>query len=346
MHFFPRHQLQGLLVFLLFSTAHGGDADPPPTDPPDPRSKPLILVKIWCLVILFVTTFVAGISPYLVKWNEGLILLGTQFAGGVFLGTALMQFLSDSDYAFDSLISKHYPFAFMLGCVGFLIAMFADCVVLCVYRKQRSRDVRVQGGIQQRKSSSGVGTSQSQIQVDDGTDHIMNTLFFNAISFGDSVLLIIALCFHSIFEGIAIGVMDTQSRAWRALWTVTLHKVFAAIAMGIALLRTIPGHPLLSCTAYAFVFAISCPIGVAIGIVIDATAPGIVADWIYAIFMGLASGVFVYVSVNHLLFKGYLPEGTVSVDMPHHKFVAVVLGVAAVAVVMIWDTSSRAYGGG
>ncbi|KAL7215227.1 hypothetical protein ACSBR1_027397 [Camellia fascicularis] len=341
MHFFPRHQLQCLLLFLLFSTAHGGDADPP-----DPRLKPLILVKIWCLVILFVTTFVAGISPYLVKWNEGLILLGTQFAGGVFLGTALMQFLSDSDDAFDSLISKHYPFAFMLGSVGFLIAMFADCVVLCVYRKQRSRDVRVQGGIQQRKSSSGVGTSQSQIQVDDGTDHIMNTLFFNAISFGDSMLLIIALCFHSIFEGIAIGVMDTQSRAWRALWTVTLHKVFAAIAMGIALLRTILGHPLLSCTAYAFVFAISCPIGVAIGIVIDATAPGIVADWIYAIFMGLASGVFVYVSVDHLLFKGYLPEGTVSVDMPHHKFVAVVLGVAAIAVVMIWDTLSRAYGGG
>jgi len=157
-----------------------------------------------------------------------------------------------------------------------------------------------------------------------------------ASSFGDTILLIFALCFHSVFEGIAIGVEKTKANAWRALWTISLHKIFAAIAMGISLLRTIPDHPFVSCVAYAFVFAISSPIGVAIGIIIDTTTQGLVADWIFAISMGLACGVFIYVSINHLSTKGYLPQRSVLVDTPLYKFLAVSLGIGVVAVVMIW----------
>lgn len=108
--------------------------------------------------------------------------------------------------------------------------------------------------------------------------------------------------------------------------------------MGIALLRMIPDRPLLSCAAYAFAFAISSPIGVAIGIVIDATTEGHVADWIFAVSMGLACGVFIYVSINHLMMKGYKPKDMVALDTPHHRFFAVLLGVGVIAVVMIWDT--------
>ena len=96
-----------------------------------------------------------------------------------------------------------------------------------------------------------------------------------------SILLIVALCFHSVFEGIAIGVAETKDDAWKALWTISFHKIFAAIAMGVALLRMIPNRLFLLCAAYAFAFAISSPIGVAIGIIIYATTQGAVADWIF-----------------------------------------------------------------
>lgn len=111
------------------------------------RSKPLILVKIWCLVLVFVGTFAAGMSPYLLRWNEAFLVLGTQFAGGVFLGTALMHFLSDSNKTFEGLTEKEYPFAYMLACVGFLMTMLADCVVSYVYAKQKGSptDPEVQG---------------------------------------------------------------------------------------------------------------------------------------------------------------------------------------------------------
>ncbi|XP_057747192.1 zinc transporter 11 [Arachis stenosperma] len=342
-----------LIVFFFFllvlsASAHSGhddddaDADAAGGDAVNLRSKSLILAKIYCLIVIFFATFIAGVSPCVLKWNEGFLVLGTQFAGGVFLGTAMMHFLSDANETFGSLTEKEYPFAFMLACVGYLITMLLDCVISTVLNKQAPQssaaDVEIQGSMTVKRSGNGVA-SQSQFQNNSGAGHhLANPALTSITSFGDTILLIVALCSHSVFEGLAIGVAETKADAWKALWTISLHKIFAAIAMGIALLRMIPDRPLLSCAAYAFAFAISSPIGVAIGIVIDATTQGAVADWIFAISMGLACGVFVYVSINHLLSKGYTPHRPIVVDSAYFRFLAVLFGVGVIAVVMIWDT--------
>ncbi|KAB1995362.1 hypothetical protein E1A91_D13G160200v1 [Gossypium mustelinum] len=316
------------LSLFLSDTSHGGsddDDDTASNKRHNLRSKSLVLVKIWCLILVFVGTFISGVSPYFLKWNQGFLVLGTQFAGGVFLGTAIMHFLSDANETFEDLTTKQYPFAFMLTCVGYLVTMVADSVVSYVYGKGKGSSCHTYD-----LELHGTGT---------GTDAACerSSSLSSVSSFGDSVLLIVALCFHSVFEGIAIGVAETEADAWKTLWIISLHKIFAAIAMGIALLRMIPDRPFLSCIAYAFAFAISSPAGVAIGIILDATTEGVMADWIFAISMGLACGVFIYVSINHLLSKGYTPHKTVSVDKPHYKFLAVLLGVGVIAVVMIWD---------
>ncbi|KAI9115544.1 hypothetical protein K1719_013213 [Acacia pycnantha] len=316
------------LLLLLSVSAHsghhdddgdagGGDDDHAggsEEDHHDLRSRPLILAKIWCLIVIFFATFIAGVSPYVFKWNEGFLVLGTQFAGGVFLGTAMMHFLSDANETFDDLTQIEYPFAFMLACSGYLMTMMADFMISSIFAKQSNNrngvgtDVELRGAEAGKGSNNGL-TSQSQHQVH--AHNLANPALTSAKTTGD---------------------------AWKALWTISLHKIFAAIAMGIALLRMIPNRPLLSCAAYSFAFAISSPIGVAIGIIIDATTQGRVADWIFAISMGLACGVFIYVSINHLLAKGYIPQNPTKVDTPRLKFLAVLLGVGVIAVVMIWDT--------
>ncbi|KAJ8553092.1 hypothetical protein K7X08_020485 [Anisodus acutangulus] len=318
-----------MFLFLKFFTTNGhggadhdsdGDANENNTNL---RARGLILVKVYCLIILFVSTFAGGVSPYFYRWNESFLLLGTQFAGGVFLGTSLMHFLSDSASTFGVLTEKEYPFAFMLASAGYLFTMFSDCIIMFVTK-----------GINE--------SSESKVEVEEGRStnveegHGTNP-FLKTTSLGDTILLILALCFHSIFEGIAVGVSATKGEAWRNLWTISLHKIFAAIAMGIALLRMIPKRPFLLTCAYSFAFAISSPIGVGIGIAIDATSEGRTADWTYAISMALACGVFVYVAINHLIAKGFKPQNKCYFDTQFFKFVAVLLGVGVIAVVMIWD---------
>ncbi|KAF7153069.1 hypothetical protein RHSIM_Rhsim01G0230900 [Rhododendron simsii] len=299
----------------------------------DLHSRGLILVKIYCLIILFISTFAGGVSPYFYRWNESFLLLGTQFAGGVFLGTSLMHFLSDSVQTFGNLTTKSYPFSYMLASAGYLLTMFGDCVVVLVLTRggEKEAKVEVEGGggrdveaEEERKADAGI------------TDSHHRPVFGVTTSLGDAILLILALCFHSVFEGIAVGVAATKGDAWKNLWTISLHKIFAAISMGIALLRMLPKRPFLTTAAYSFAFAISSPLGVGIGIAIDATTQGPGADWTYAISMGIACGVFIYVAINHLIAKGFKPQGPCYFDTPYFKFLAVFLGVGVIAVVMIW----------
>ncbi|KAE8696672.1 Zinc transporter 2 [Hibiscus syriacus] len=288
-----------LLLLLQFSITkgHGGhDHEGDNGDHVSLHEHGLILVKIWCLIILQLRTFAGGVSPYFYRWNESFLLLGTQFAGGVFLGTSLMHFLSDSSATF-------------------------------VLHQVVKGDTRVQVEVEEGR------TADDEHSKDVGIDS-NNPVFFRTTSFGDTLLLIFALCFHSIFEGIAFGVAGTKGDAWRNLWTISLHKIFAAISMGIALLKMLPKRPFLLTCAYSFAFAVSSPIGVGIGISIDATTQ---ADWIYAIPMGLACGVFIYVAINHLIAKGFNPQAKCYFDTPSFKFLAVLLGVVVISVVMIWD---------
>ncbi|CAN6336658.1 unnamed protein product [Urochloa humidicola] len=331
--------LLSLLCFhLQQASAHGGiddgdgdvGATPPPADSSSAgglrSNKGLVAVKVWCLVILFVFTFAGGVSPYFYRWNEAFLLLGTQFAAGIFLGTALMHFLADSATTFHGLTRNHYPFAYMLACVGFLLTMLADCAIAAVTKRSRAAD---------RDTRVNADEAGEDGQQQHGKDH--HPMLVRTSSFEDAILLIFALCFHSVFEGIAIGVSATKSDAWRNLWTIGLHKIFAAVAMGIALLRMIPKRPFLMTVVYSVAFAASSPVGVGIGIGIDATTEGRAADWTYAIAMGFATGVFIYVAINHLIAKGYRPQEPTRADRPLPKFLAVLLGIAVMAVVMIWD---------
>ncbi|XP_014497616.1 zinc transporter 1-like [Vigna radiata var. radiata] len=319
-----------LVVCLLASVLYPIKANRGESDRESLHSMGLILVKLWCLIIMLVSTFAGGMSTYFFRWNETFLVLGTQFAGGVFLGSSLMHFLGDSNETFRELTTKTYPFAFMLASSGYLLTMLGDCVVGFV-----SSNAQTNPKVEELEG--GTASQEHEQTTDHCAVEATNPMLLKTSSKGDTILLILALCFHSVFEGIAVGVAGTKRDAWKNLWTISLHKIFAAIAMGIALLRMLPKRPLLTSAVYSLAFAVSSPAGVVIGIAVDATTRGSTADWMFAITMGIASGVFIYVAINHLIAKGFKQKGTSRFDTPWFRFLAVLSGVAVIAVVMIWD---------
>jgi zinc transporter 1/2/3 len=124
----------------------GGDADSDADSAkPNLRARGLVATKLWCLAVVFAGTLLGGLSPYFMRWNEAFLALGTQFAGGVFLGTALMHFLADADETFGDLLpASAYPWAFMLACAGYVVTTLADVVVSHVV--SRGRPTTAAGG--------------------------------------------------------------------------------------------------------------------------------------------------------------------------------------------------------
>lgn len=209
------------IFFLCLSLilAHGGLDDeeeeaaganqPPPatgTAVVDLRSRSLVLVKIYCIIILFFSTFLAGISPYFYRWNESFLLLGTQFSGGIFLATALIHFLSDANETFRGLKHKEYPYAFMLAVAGYCLTMLADVAVAFVAVKSNYNDHGGAAGAGESRVNDDVAVKEEGRREIIGSGVDVNQTILRTSGFGDTALLILALCFHSIFEGIAIGV--------------------------------------------------------------------------------------------------------------------------------------------
>jgi len=196
-----------LASFFCHTKAHGGsggDSHDDDSQSEDLHAKSLILVKIWCLIIFFVSTFAGGVSPYFYRWNETFLLLGTQFAAGVFLGTSLMHFLSDSNETFRDLTTKSYPFAFMLASSGYLLTMLGDCVVVFVTgnSKREAKVLELEGG---------TTPQEHDLAANHCAADTTNPILLKTTSVGDTILLILALCFHSVFEGIAVGVSGIYS---------------------------------------------------------------------------------------------------------------------------------------
>jgi len=88
----------------------------------------------------------------------------------------------------------------MLASAGYLLTMLGDCVVAFVIgnTKKEAKVLELEGGTTPEDPPH---LAANHCAVDS-----TNPMLLKTSSVGDTILLILALCFHSVFEGIAVGV--------------------------------------------------------------------------------------------------------------------------------------------
>lgn len=108
---------------------------------------------------------------------------------------------------------------------------------------------------------------------------------------------VLALSFHEVFEGLAIGLEERVDHMWYLFFAVATHKLIIAFCIGLELAWLETKKAVL--VAYVATFAVVTPVGIAIGMVlvcygnggsVDGT-PGLVA----VVLQGLAAGTLLYV---------------------------------------------------
>ena len=111
-------------------------------------------------------------------------------------------------------------------------------------------------------------------------------------------ILIAALSFHSIFDGLALGSTSTNTQFNAVAFAVCAHKPVASFALGSMLIPHVSSSSELG-RLMGF-FAITSPIGVAIGLMLlalheDGDAEGVART--SALCQSLAAGTFLYVAI-------------------------------------------------
>lgn len=96
----------------------------------------IFAVKLLMFVVIFLFGLGGGILPRIfrkTKYGGTILLLGSAFSGGVFLGAGMIHLFGDSHEFFAAAIGEHdYPYFLMVGGVGFLLILLIEKVLVRV----------------------------------------------------------------------------------------------------------------------------------------------------------------------------------------------------------------------
>jgi len=112
-------------------------------------------------------------------------------------------------------------------------------------------------------------------------------------------MLLIALSFHSVFEGLAIGLQDNTTHLMTVFIAVITHKAVMAFSLGLNIAQSE-----LSVKAFVWsniLFSLASPLGVAIGIALSDLPPSLSQEICNGVLQGIAGGTFLYITFFEVL---------------------------------------------
>lgn len=237
---------------------------------------------------MLIFTLVASVVPkgmITYRWIGELPLrLFSCFAGGVFLAALFLDLWPDTEEAWDKAMngkdSSDYPVLYLILCSGFFMVFILEQLILS-YRARYNNDEEYEPLLGQNEESSDEDHGHSH--VDFGHHCLIRTM-----------MLQLALSFHSVFEGMAIGLQTNMPSFLVLFIAVCAHKFVMAFCLGLTLAKTKINKWLF--LILVGIFSVASPFGMVIGMIlsgVDAMAT--------AVLQALAGGTFLYVTFFEVL---------------------------------------------
>lgn len=252
------------------------------------------------------------------------VSLCLSLGGGVLLATCFIHMIPEVRHAIESHsgpAAHQFPFTELLVCIGFFIVYIVEeSVRHCLQTRQCTKSG-------ERKSSNHIEvpwTTKSRAEVTPldannktgpenhehthtvpplGTSATCEHSSSEHIHSLRSFLVVLALSFHSVMEGLAIGLEMELADVWTLFTAVSIHECTILFCVGLEMLIT--RHSLVSIVTHIVTLALVSPFGVIVGTLVtinpalDAGAQGLGI----AALQGLAAGTILYVTFFEVLDK-------------------------------------------
>ncbi|XP_036098542.1 zinc transporter ZIP2 [Molossus molossus] len=303
--------------------------------------EPVLGVKIGCLFALLALTLVCGLIPICFKWFQieaargrhrwVLSLLGC-ISAGVFLGAGFMHMTAEALERIESEIQKFvmqnktesegaansadmdYPYGELIISLGFFLIFLLESLAL-----------------QCCPGASG-GSKVHEEEV--GAAHVLGLHSHGSLPLPSRspfrvLVLLLSLSFHSVFEGMAVGLQTTVVATVQLCLAVLAHKGLVVFGIGLRLVQT--GTALRWAALCILTFALMSPLGLILGLAVAGGDSEGGRGLAQAVLEGVAAGTFLYVT-----FLEILPRELVGPEAPLIKWGCVAAGFAFMAIIALW----------
>lgn len=134
--------------------------------------------------------------------------------------------------------------------------------------------------------------SQSTIVNFEKHGHSHHTLDESMKNSFSGFLAVLALSFHAVFEGLAVGLEGSVQKVWYLFMAIATHKLVIAFCVGVELVSSKTKTMLV--ILYIGTFAVVTPLGIGIGIILSDLGSN-QEDITCVVLQGMAAGTLLYV---------------------------------------------------
>ena len=302
------------------------------------KTTSLNLVKILIIGSMMLTTFLCQVLPFKllnrVKDNQNhasrslwrsVLSYCSCFSGGVFIGACLLDLLPEADEKMQEILEElrnqydveiDYPVTNLVLCLGFFMILALEQSVLSLqeswldrrhHELEETQPLLTHNHSHHHHSSSdhqhpalsGVSGEVHHHHDGHGQGHSHATHSLLQHSTLRSLMLLTALSFHSVFEGIAIGLQDNSADLLSIFLAVMIHKALMAFSLGLNMAQSdLSGK---SFMVSSIVFSLASPLGVTAGILMSGLPPSLPSDICNGVLQCVAGGTFLYITFFEVL---------------------------------------------
>ena len=271
------------------------------------------ILKIVSIISMFAMGLIFGVMPNYIqscKQSPTFLGLSNSFAGGLFLGIGLFHILPESAEKFEENESlKGIPLAYFLAFLSYALILFVEKVISNSHSLVHNHDHNNENEeIQVRKEPliRDENNEQKEEEKNENEENIISEIEkeHHTVSSGFTpYVLLLALSFHGIFEGIALGLRSEVKGTLTLLFAIAAHKWAAALTLGISFVKI--GTPNKQFLIMIIIFASIGPIGMIIGLILSSQTNELVEG----IFLAISTGTFIYIACSEVIVEEFESHG-------------------------------------
>ncbi|XP_074933127.1 zinc transporter ZIP3 [Phalacrocorax aristotelis] len=283
----------------------------------------VVVTKVLCLLGICVLMLAGSLLPVKIieadyekaHRSKKVLALCNSFGGGVFLATCFNTLLPAVREKLNEVlrqgnVTTDYPVAETIMMVGFFVTVFVEQLVL-TFQKEKPSFIDLETfnagsdvGSDSEYESPFIASSRGRTLYSEHGHHShSHSLNIQELSRSGPLRLIglvFALCTHSIFEGLALGLQEEGSKVMSLFLGVAIHETLVAVALGISMAKT--SLPLKDAAKMAVTVSLMIPLGISIGMGIESTQNA--ASHITSLLLqGIAGGTFLFITFFEILAK-------------------------------------------
>ena len=273
-----------------------------------------LILKIVSIVVLFAMAIGFGIMPYFItscRTSTKFLGLANAFSGGLFLGIGLFHILPESAEKLEGLTEA--PIAYFIAFASYAIILFVEKIAFdshsLVHKHehgheniQNSKEEDHKHELEHIQNSEEEHHKQVHEQIQNSEEVRQNANEPKIVNERNEekpgiipYILLLALGFHGLFEGMALGIQSKIQGTVFLLIAIVAHKWAASLTLGISFVKSKLSKKQL--IIMVLIFALIGPVGIALGLILSSTAN----EQVEGILLAISTGTFLYIACSEVI---------------------------------------------